>query len=391
MHPLSRRGLLAVCAALAAIALQPPPAPAQSPPSLRGYLEHQLSTSRTESGWSQLDYDRLRLDLDAEAGRGARVSAALVWQLFRGNTRPSISDYLPEALAGQTPSMIYRIADREYLNHAYLSLRSGPFEVVAGKQYLNWGRAMVFNPTDLFRPKNLTEPSYEREGVGALSASLPLGPLSDVMAAYVPEGGFGTSAKVIRARTHWAGFDLSLLGAELWEEPLESRFSSSAREREQRFTLGGDVSGELWGLGVWAEGTWSTMPDEDWVEFTAGANYTLPSRTFLAVEGYLDGRGKWTEPYSLDRWLALFTGFRRTAGGGMLFGTVDHPFTDLLNAGLSGLGNTGDRSTLLIPHLSYAFAQDVDLTARILIPLGPDGTEFGTRDPGGFVRARVYF
>ncbi|MFO7768528.1 MAG: hypothetical protein R6W82_06210 [bacterium] len=391
MSPLSSRTAFVACAAAAAIVSQTLPAPAQSPPSLHGYLEHQLSTTRTGSGWSQLDYDRLRLDLDAEAGRGTRVSAALVWQLFRGNTRPSISDYLPDELAGQAPSMLFQMGDREYLNHAYVSLCPGPFEVIAGKQHLNWGRAMVFNPTDLFRPKNLTEPSYEREGIGALSASLPLGPLSDVMAAYVPEGGFDTSAKVLRARTHWGGFDLSLLGAELWEEPLESRFSTSAREREQRFTVGGDVSGEMWGLGIWAEGTWSSMADEDWVEFTAGANYTLPSRTFLALEGYLDGRGEWSDPYDLDRWLAIFTGFRRTAGRGMLFGTVDHPFTDLLNAGLSGLGNTGDKSVLLIPHLSCAFAQDVDLTARILIPLGPDGTEFGTRDPGGFVRVRVYF
>ncbi len=388
---MSRPYLPTAAALLGVLLLCGTRASAQSPPSLKGYLEHQLATSRTESGWSQLDYDRLRLDLDAEAGRGTRVSAALVWQLFRGNTRPSIGDYLPDELAGQAPPFTFQVADREYLNHAYLSLRTGPFEVVAGKQYLNWGRAMLFNPTDLLRPKNLTEPSYEREGVGALSVSLPLGTLSDVMVAYVPEGGFDTSAKVLRGRTHLAGFDLSLLAAELWEEPLESRFATTAREREQRFTLGGDVSGEILGLGVWLEGTWSSMPDEDWVELTLGANYTLPSRTHIALEGYFDGRGKWTEPYGLDRWLALFTGFRRTAGKGLLFGTVDHPFTDLLNAGLSGLGNTGDRSLLLIPHLRYAFAQDVDLTLQILLPLGSDGTEFGTRDPGGFLRARVYF
>lgn len=367
------------------------PAQGQENAHISGYFEHQFSTSKTDAGWSQLDYDRLRIDLETRAGRNTRASAALIWQIFRGKTEISLRDVLPGHLKSLAPTVPVKIEDRHYLSHICITLHPGPFEITVGKQYLAWGSGMVFNPTELFRPKNLLEPTYEREGVDAISASLPTGSLGDLMIAMIPRGGFRTSSRVIRMRQHLAGFDLSALLAEMHERTGMGFLGGPAGDLERRITAGGDLTGEIFGMGVWLEATYSSLADGQWWEATLGGNYTLPWGTLIALEGYYDGRGKWNDPYPLRHWLGRLTGSRRTLGKGMLFGMVSHQTGRIWTFGMSGLANTGDRSTVLIPSVSCSFAQNVDLLFNGLIFIGRDGTEFGTQNHGGFLRIRAYF
>ncbi len=381
---------VAACAYLA-LAIVPDGAAAQQQVRFTGYLEHQFATSRAGDGWTMIDYDRLRVDVNARAGRGTRASAAVVYQLYRGDTQRDVRDFLPDDLAAVIGSTSVELEDLHLLNHAYVRLDPGPFEITAGKQYLTWGAGFAFNPTELFRPKNLLEPSYDREGIGALSAKVPLASLSDVMVALVPEGGFGESGKVLRARHHVAGFDLSALVAEVFESPVSGDLGTGAEELERRFAIGGDVSGELLGLGVWVEATWSNRADERWVETTVGGNYTLADGTLLMLEGYYNGRGGSGEPYPLELWLQRLSGDMRSLGKGMAYGVVNRPFGQLWTVGLSTLANVSDGSFVLIPTLSYAFAQNVDLVFNGAFYVGADGTEFGGDNHGGFLRGRVYF
>lgn len=387
-HAGCRRGWITLPVVLLVIA--PLSGSAQLTSQLSGYLEHQFSVSRQDDGWGYLDYDRLRADLNASAGRGVRMSAAVVWQLFRGDTEVRLQDYLPADLFSEDAPSI-EIEDQHFLNHAYVSIRPGPFEITAGKQYLTWGAAWVFNPTELFRPKDTFEPTYEREGVGAVSAKLPLADLSEILVAFVPEGGFETSGKLIRARHHIGGFDLSALVAEIHERTPPPELGGAPGMFERRLILGGDLSGELLGLGVWAEGTWSDHAGEEWVEATLGGNYTLSDGTLILVEGFYNGRGEWEEPYTKEQWLGLLSGHRRTLGKGTVAGVVSRPVRQLWSVGASALVNVGDGSMALIPSVSYAFAENVDFLFNGLLFVGGEGSEYGSGRNGGFLRLRVYF
>ena len=358
---------------------------------LSGYLEHQYSATHTENEWSQVDYDRFRVDVDARAGRNSRASAGFVWQLYRGDTRVELRSLLPDDLAQLVDTVSFNVTNQQYLNHAYVTLRPGRIEITAGKQYLTWGAGWAFNPTELFRPKNLLEPTYEREGVGAVSARVPLGKLSDVLVGLVPEGGFSTSGKLLRLRHHVSGYDLSLLAAALHEPAGVAGFSGANTSLERRYTIGGDISGELLGLGIWAEATWSDHDGNQWTEATLGTNYTLENGTLLMMEGFFNGRGKWKSPYDIDRWFGRFFGGARSLGKVMVYGHASRLFGQLWTLGMSGLANVGDGSMVLIPSVAYAFAQDVDILFNALLYLGPDGTEFGADRYGGFLRVRVYF
>lgn len=365
---------------------------AQQTVRLTGYLEHQFSaTHYPSSGWQQLDYDRVRLDLNARAGLGTRASVAVVYQLYRGNTSIALADVLPADLGAVVGDASVDLENRHYLNHAYVTVRPGPFELSAGKQFLTWGAGAVFNPTELFRPKNILEPGYEREGIGALSAKMPFGPLSDIRVAWVPEGGFDTSGKLLRVRHHIKGFDLSAIVAEVYEQTLPVAIPGIEGLLERRRTVGGDVTGELLSLGVWTEATWSNFAGERWIEVTAGGNYSLNDGTLMMIEGFYNGRGEWDAPYSATSWLHRLSGTRRTLGKGILVGNVTRPFGQLWSLGLSGLGNVGDGSGVIIPSVSYSFAENVDFLFNGLVYFGGSNTEFGAGDIGGFLRGRVYF
>jgi hypothetical protein len=377
--------------ALALFVCRPVAAAGQQGVRLTGYLEHQFAANNTDSGWSPIDYDRLRVDLNARAGRGTRLSASVVYQIYRGDTQVELQNFLPDEFDPLAGSASVELDDQHFLNHAYVALAPGPFEIIAGKQYLTWGAAWVFNPTELFRPKRLFEPTYEREGIGALAAKVPLGPLTDVLVAFVPDGGFAESGKVFRARHHLAGFDISALVGEVHENPAAAQIGAPPLPSERRFTVGGDVTGELFGLGVWAEATWSDRAGDQWVEATVGSNYTLRDGTLLLLEGFYNGRGEWDDPYPLSQWLARFSGDYRSLGKGMLYSHVSRPFGQLLTLGMSGLTNIGDGSGVLIPSVAYAFAENVDILFNGVVYLGPDGSEFGANNHGGFLRGRVYF
>ncbi len=352
-----------------------------------GYYEHQYSLSRINDEWRQIDYDRLRADLNIRTKQGSRASAAAVYQLFRGDTKIDPSDFLPGGIVLSQDSIGVELRNRRYLNHAYIVLGSGTVEITAGKQYLTWGAGWVFNPTELFRPKNVLEPSYEREGIGAISARIGLGPLSDLLLGYVPDGDLARSGKVIRVRHHISGFDVSGLVA----SRSEASIGSGRDHPAQRTIIGGDITGEILGLGVWTEAARFDQDGERWTEATLGCNYTLKGGTLILIEGYYNGRGKSSSPYSAQAWLERIYGSRPTLGKTTLFGAVNRTIAQLWTVGMSVISNPGDGSLLVIPLVAYSFADNVDLLFNGLIYIGGPGDEFGADQTGGFIRGRLYF
>jgi len=385
-----RAWLIVVAAGAAAAAALPGAARAQSELNTRfsGYFEHQYSLSRTGDDWRQIDYDRLRGELAVRTRQGSRASAAVVYQLFRGDTKLDPASFLPQGQLPGLDSLASRLTDRHYLNHAYIALVISPgLELTVGKQYLTWGSAWVFNPTELYRPKNALEPSYDREGVGALSMKLALGLLSDLQIAYVPDGTVENSGKLVRLRHHLIGFDVSALAA------VKSDPAPLGREatNDRRYILGGDLTGEILGLGVWTEGTWSSRSGERWGELTVGGNYSLSDGTLFMVESYFNGRGKSDSPYSAQAWLERLSGGRLTLGRTTVFGMVSRKFGQLWQLAISTVGNPGDGSAVVIPSISYSFADNIDLLFNGVWYLGDAGDEYGFDQIGGFVRGRIYF
>jgi len=376
--------------ALASAIMGVVPAVAQDAPRLGGYYEHQLSGAVRRGQGSYLDYDRFRVNLDQTAGAHAAASIGVIYQLYRGDTKVPLAGLLPQSLANLVDTAAVEIEDRHFVNHLYVSLRAGPVELVAGKQYLAWGAAAVFNPTELFRPKNPFEPGYDREGLGAVTTKLALGPLSELLVAVVPNGGFEQSGKVARLRHHIGGVDLSTLVAET-HEPIATAIPGGGQTLARRRAVGGDFSGELAGLGVWGEALYSWFDGQRWLEASVGGNYTLGDGTHLTLEGYFNGRGEGGAPYRAEGWLARLAGERRSLGKVLLYGGISRTVAELWTVGGSTIANPGDGSAALIPVVGYSLAQNVDLLFNGFVSLGGDESELGVGGTGAFLRARIYY
>ena len=143
------------------------------------------------SGLDLMDYNKLRLQIEAKPASGFSANANLVARTFHGTTSIALADVLPEKfaddiamLAAWDPSYAsYTMEDEIFLNDAYFTAREGNFKLRMGKQPFRFGSGYFWNPTDPFTVKDMLDPSYEKEGVTAARFSYAL-PLQGLLEAW---------------------------------------------------------------------------------------------------------------------------------------------------------------------------------------------------------------
>ena len=107
------------------------------------------------------------------------------------------------------------IADRLWLQFSF-----GNLEVIAGRQRINWGQTLVWNPNDIFNSYSYFEVDYpERPGSDAIRLQYYTGNASTIeVAAKIDSSKRVTAAGYFRFNT--LGFDVQLLGGVYQEEDL---------------------------------------------------------------------------------------------------------------------------------------------------------------------------
>lgn len=238
-----------------------------------------------------------------------------------------------------------------YLPHADLRL---------GRQAINWGSALMINPTDPFPQVLLTEPWAERSGVNALRATVPVGQQHQVQAVVGTDDVFQDPRFAGRGTANLLGTDVSLVGA--WQPDVD------------RTLVGLDLRGTL-GVGFWLEGALhldTTGETDPYEELAVGVDYSFPVLDALVVQAqyYRNGNGSQDAVPMASSLEGTVEG--PTCGGVALFdgAVASDPFapvftgTDygLLSASLSinpswstsllAFQNLGDGSALAVPMVS---------------------------------------
>ena len=132
---------------------------------------------------------------------------------------------------------------------------------------------------------------------------------------------------------------------------------------------------------------------DDFYEFVVGANYTFEFQTYVILEFYRSQLGKTNyHDYTITDWMQQYTQEKKTIGQDQLYLMIDHPITDYINFGLTGIHCLSDNSLSLVPTLEYSFTQNTQITMYLNTNFGRLGTMYA-RDSGsgGMIRARVYF
>lgn len=291
-----------VFAALAALAALAPPATAQDPEALPSFVASGEATSAAAASWAEtpplgpegmafMSETALGLALDARSGpirsafaarfsvlTGAAAAAAALAQAL-GAAEPLVA-LGPESPDAGVPSYALTLS----LEKAYLKWNHDYFSLTAGRQSIDWGKAMAFRPADLFGKGRAEAAGASGPGVDALRLSVPVGALGSAEAVAEPwaERGAGLGAGTYAARLSGslAGSDLSLAAG--WDGP------------GGQASLAGALKTDLV-AGLWSEAAYAWAPGafgEGKLSLTVGADYSfLEGGLLVAGEYHYDANG----------------------------------------------------------------------------------------------------
>jgi len=377
---------------------------AQDRVEIFGYFEPQIMTARINSEWIPLASNKLRLDVSADVSDRITFGANFNVITYHGKTTWQMTDLLPESVTGEIPAALrsyYQIPfeDRYFLDNAFIMINLNAVDLTLGKQQLSFGSGYAWNPTDLFNMKDLFDPAYEQPGHNAVRMDWQIGDRTVITSLVSPEQTWKESTELVQFKFGLSRFDLFIMGARtrqiqsdyLQFDPVTFSVMDNA---EMRTVLGADLNGELFGLGIWTEYVHSQMEDSDgFYEVLAGLDYTFRSGTYCMAEFYRNMQGESDDTrYSLNDWLRYLNAEQKALSQDQVYGLIQHPVTDIMNLGLSGIYSLSDGSAALLPTLTWTPDPNLEILIYINWLSGKDTQVYNASlGNGGLIRARVYF
>ncbi len=361
-----------------------------------GYFEPQYTGLHDEDEYYQMCTNKVRVDL-ASRTQYVEFGADLVHLLYTGKKEWSILDFVPETIASSVEPQIrpfFQISYRDtfFLDNAYARFLLGRFALTVGKQQMSLGTGYFANPTDLFNVKELSDPTYEQTGHSGGRVDVQFASRMSFMAIYSPVSDkWSSSGKLVRLKAGFGRFDFSIVGHLL--EYRSTDFYTLTSLLQSRTLLGADFVGELAGFGVWGEGAYNILEeDEDFYEWILGSDYTFESGLYAMIEYHRNSQlPSDHQERNLNDWVRFIVGETKSISRDQVYGLVQYPLTDLATIGGSVLASPSDRSAALVPVLNYSLYENVDLTLMLNLFAGDEEKTYSTSGTGGFLRCRVYF
>jgi len=293
----------------------------------------------------------------------------------------------------------FLFSNRNFLDNAYIKLAFRNFDLTIGKQQISLGTGYVWNPMDVSNIKDVLDPTYEQPGHNAVRLDVPLTSVYRLTALYSPEDTWRNSGKLIQFKGRISHFDYSAIAIEkVWRFHDYTQFDTENMSflelPERRRLFGASTAGELLGLGVWAEYGYNKMEyTKDFHELVVGTDYTFDFQTYLMLEFYRNTLGKTDyEDYDINDWMRQFFAEQKSISRDQIYVLIQHPVTDFLGLGSSGIFSISDKSLALVPTINYSFSENIDIMAYINYNFGREGKVFAKNiGNGGLLRARVYF
>lgn len=402
-------------------------------PKLRGYVENTLNVEQRtdQERLFLLNATRMRLNLAGKPNDAIDYGMGIVGLLYSGNTDVTLGPYLPAAtqaslfpgdptldLPPATSLLRYPLDNHVYLQELFATLHLPHVKVRIGRHKLYTGTGYAFNPIDLFNRKDPLDPTYEVDGIDALSLSVDLPAEVELQAVAKLGARLDLSDYLGRVRVSVAGWDLALQYTHHLRHRIDWIAVTSPRgvaaltlgapldsfERQFRWHLiAGEVAGELFGIGVHAEGGYAFIEAkgdpgslahaaQDHERFLVGLDYTFDNQLYVIAEYMRIGQGRQRNAdIDLNDRLGMFTGETLAIGSDTLFAGASYPITELWELALYGIVNLDDPSTMVTPWVRAGLYENVSLSMSGVIPIGDGTGQLGQVGPGGFVRLRVSF
>lgn len=370
--------------------------------SFSGYFENQgyFRYNKNNEKFSILDYNKLRLDIQSNISEKVTFNADLILMTYHGNTNFNVLDFLPESIKASVPEylsdrFVTSLEDTYFVNDAYITLYLEGLSIRIGKQQIPWGTGYTWNPTDNFHSKNQLDPTYEKEGVNAMTLDIPLGPDGSLTAVAATREQTENPSFAVKLKKNILGFDISGSWQYISEMNLDPETFTSIEH--QRNVIGFDFTGELFDLGFWGEGTFNIPTDdvpahEEYTEALVGMDYTFTNELYIMFEYLHRSQGvSEKEKYNYFDFLKTFFGETTNIGSDYLVCGINYPASDFIKLQLYSIFNLNDSSWILIPWIVWDASENFEIDLSFNFFLGDSGSEYGEYPHGCLLRFRTYF
>ncbi len=264
------------------------------------------------------------------------------------------------------------------IDRAYIDYTKEKWQFRVGRQRINWGVNLVWNPNDIFNTFSYFDFDYEeRPGIDGVKIQYYTGVTSSAELVYKVGRNNDESAVAGMYRFSKFNYDFQTLGGWVGKD----------------FVLGGGWAGDIKGGGFRGEFSYFIPREKDngseeaFVASVSG-DYTMKNSLYLHTGILFNSNGATGKAGStrgvFDQNL---TAKMLSMGMFNLFGQISYPFTPLLSGDFSTIINPCDGSSYLGPSVTCSLTNNLELMVTGQLFLGQSETEYG--DYGRFFYGRV--
>ncbi|NOY61198.1 MAG: hypothetical protein GXO75_19990 [Calditrichaeota bacterium] len=370
--------------------------------SANGYVKYLFSTSKFPFVNERLNDHLVHARLNTRWYPAEPITAAVEVRMraYYGdsvNKMPNFLDQikshheyiqLDDVLWDRNKSIGYAQVDRVWLNYSQNS-----WEATLGRQRIAWGTALVWNVIDLFNPQSILDFDYEEKpGADAIRIQYYTGAVSKVELAVKP----GKTEKRTIAAAHFS------------INAFEYDFHGIAGIRNDRWILGGAWAGAIHKAGFRGEFLVSEAPEplptlssysifpnapslfqnkKPVIGAVLSGDYTFSNSLYILTEVLFNSNGK-IKNAGLFYSQALQAGMLSPSRWS-LFQEISYDITPLLRGSFYAIFNPNDKSSVIVPQLTWSIATNLDLTLIGFFTSGKHFSEWG--DFGNSVFGRVKY
>jgi hypothetical protein len=255
------------------------------------------------------------------------------------------------------------------VDRAYVDYRKGNWQIRLGRQRINWGINLVWNPNDIFNTFNYFDFDYEeRPGTDAVRVQYYTGVVSSVELVYSFADDFESSSVAAMVRFNKWHYDWQFLGGYVKDDVV----------------LGAGWSGNIGDAGFRGEMTWFRNTDQfvdttNQIVASVGADYIFPNSFYLHA-GLLYNSSGTTGKASRNNILLTMENLSvktLTPAKSSLFFETRYQLSPLLTGGLSSILNPYDQSAFISPLLTFSLSDNADALLAGQLFSGRKNTEYG--------------
>ena len=325
--------------------------------------------------WSELSGAYTRINLDWYATSNFSLHAGIRNNFLFGSMMAGLYPYYEQMLttddglmdltfklAGDSSSLLLSNTDRLYFKWTL-----NKFEITVGRQRINWGINMVWNPNDIFNTYNYFDFDYvERPGSDAVLLQYYTGNLSSIQVAAKLNKNKELTAAILY-KFNLANYDFQVMGGVMQKDVV----------------AGFGWAGQIGKAGFTGEASYFRNAkhfSDSTGQFVASvsANYTFKNGLFLNTSFIYNSKGT-TGKAGLTNYFINGNLNPKTLTFSRfdVFAEVSYPVTPLIKVDASAMINPNDGSVFAGPSVDFSLTENLEFFLMGQLFFGDQGTEFG--------------